>query len=278
MEKTLFAIALFAIGLVFGSFVNAAAWRLKNKKDLLLGRSECTNCHHQLAARDLVPVFSWLALGGKCRYCKKAISPQYPLVELGMAAYFVASLAFWPYGFAGAIPLLMFALWLLSGVLLAILFVYDLRWMILPNKVTYPLIGLAAAMAILHGLQAASPAEFAIDLVGSLATLSGFYLMLHLISSGRWVGFGDVKLGAALALLLCDWQLALLTFFLANIFGTLVTLPAIALKKIKKDSRIAFGPFLIAGFVVAGLFGAPLIEWYLALTYSGINVPNDLYR
>ena len=278
MGKTLFAVALLLVGLVFGSFVNAAVWRLKNKKDLLMGRSECTRCHHQLAWYDLVPVFSWLQLKGKCRYCHRSISSQYPLVELGVAAYFVASLAFWPYGFVGTVPLLMFALWLLSGVLLAILFVYDLRWMILPNKVTYPLIGLGIAMAILHGLQAASLGEFAVDLFGSLAILSGFYLMLHLVSNGRWVGFGDVKLGAALALLLCNWQLALLAFFLANIFGTVVTLPGMALKKIKKDSRIAFGPFLIAGFIVAGLFGASIIEWYLALTYSGLTVPNDLYR
>ena len=75
MEKTLLGVALLLVGLVLGSFVNAAVWRLKHKKDLLMGRSECTRCHHQLAWYDLVPVLSWLWLGGNCRYCHKPISP-----------------------------------------------------------------------------------------------------------------------------------------------------------------------------------------------------------
>lgn len=277
MEKTILAVALLILGLILGSFVNAAVWRLKNKKDLLLGRSECTHCHHRLAWHDLIPVFSWLLLGGKCRYCGKKISPQYPLVELGLAAYFVASLAFWPFGFDGTVELLRFGIWLLAGVPLAILFVYDLRWLILPDKLTLPLIGLGAAMAILHGLQATSVSLFLFDLLGSLAILSGFYLVLYLVSQGRWVGLGDVKLGAALGLLLCDWRLALIAFFLANLIGTIVSLPAMALKKIKRTSHIPFGPFLILGFIVAGLVGQILIDWYTMLTYIGLTVPNSLY-
>ncbi len=277
MEKTLFAVALFVLGLILGSFVNAAVWRIKNKKDLVLGRSECTHCHHELAWFDLIPVASWLALGGKCRYCKKKISPQYPLVELGVAAYFVLSLAFWPYGFVGAVELLAFVVWLIAGIPLAILFIYDLRWLLLPDKITLPLIGLGLAMAVLHGLQATSVYAFMLDLFGSLAILSGFYLALYLISSGRWVGLGDVKLGAGLALLLCDWRLALIAFFLANLIGTLISLPAIMFKKIQRNSHIPFGPFLILGFILAGLFGQNIIDWYTAVMYAGINVPQDVY-
>ncbi len=277
MEKTILAVALLIIGLILGSFVNAAVWRLKNKKDLLLGRSECTRCHHKLAWHDLIPVLSWISLKGKCRYCHKKISPQYPLVELGVAAYFVASLAFWPFGFDGPLELMRFGIWLLAGVPLSILFIYDLRWLILPDKLTIPLIALGVAMAIVHGLQATSAAVFALDLLGSLAILSGFYLVLYLVSQGKWVGLGDVKLGAALALLLCDWRLALIAFFMANLIGTFVTIPAMALKKIKRSSHIPFGPFLIVGFVVAGLAGQDLMHWYVALTYTGLNVPSSLY-
>ncbi len=277
MEKTLFAVALFVIGLILGSFVNAAVWRIKNKKDLVLGRSECIRCHHGLAWYDLIPVASWLVLRGRCRYCKKAISPQYPLVELGVAAYFVLSLAFWPYSFVGTTEFLSFAIWLAAGIPLTILFVYDLRWLLLPDKVTVPLIGLGVAMTVLHGLQAASLGVFVVDVLGSLAILSGFYLALYIISSGRWVGLGDVKLGAALALLLCDWRLALIAFFLANLIGSLISLPAIMFKKIQRNSHIPFGPFLILGFILAGLFGHDIINWYFATMYVGINVPQDIY-
>lgn len=277
MEKTLFAIALFIIGLILGSFVNAAVWRLKNKKDLIMGRSECTHCHHELAWYDLIPVISWLMLGGKCRYCQTNISPQYPLVELGVAAYFVVSLAFWPYGFDGAIEWLRFIVWLLAGVPLSILFVYDLRWLVLPDKATLPLIGIGLAMTILHGLQATSLSTFLLDVFGSLAILSGFYLVLYIFSKGRWIGLGDIKLGTALALLICDWQLALIAFFLANLIGTLVSIPAMALKKIHRNSHIPFGPFLIVGFVIAGLAGQEIMNWYIATTYVGLNVPYSTY-
>ena len=278
MEKTLLAVALFFIGLVLGSFVNAAVWRLKNKKDLVLGRSECVNCHHQLAWHDLIPVVSWVSLQGKCRYCRKSISARYPLVELGVAAYFVMSLAFWPFGFGNATEFLRFAVWLAAGVPLAILFLYDLKWLILPDKVIFPLLGLGIAMTVLHGLQAQSLGSFLLDLFGSLAILSGFYMVLYLLSRGRWIGFGDVKLGAALALLICDWRLALIAFFLANLIGTLVTVPAIAFKKIQKNSHIPFGPFLILGAIIAVLFGQEIMQWYLTMTYAGLTVPHELYR
>lgn len=271
MEKTYFALSLFIIGLCLGSFVNAAVWRIKHKKDMLLERSECTKCHYKLAWYDLVPVFSWVFLKGKCRKCHKPISPQYPLVELAVGAYFVASLAFWPYGFDTVNHLLQFGIWLSAGVALAILFVYDLRWLILPDRVVFPLIGLGAAMATLMALEADSISYFIFSLLGSVAILSGFYFLLYVISKGKWVGFGDIKLGLGLALLLADWQLALLAFFLANLIGTLVFAPALATGKIKRTSHIPFGPFLIAGFAIAGLFGHEIIQWYMVLTYSGIS-------
>ncbi len=271
MEKTYFALSLFIIGLCLGSFVNAAVWRIKHKKDMLLERSECTKCHYKLAWYDLIPVFSWVFLKGKCRKCHKPISPQYPLVELAVGAFFVASLAFWPYGFDTVNHLLQFGIWLSAGVALAILFVYDLRWLILPDRVVFPLIGLGAAMATLFAIEADSISYFMFSLLGSVAILSGFYFLLYVISKGKWVGFGDIKLGLGLALLLADWQLALLAFFLANLIGTLVFAPALSTGKIKRTSHIPFGPFLIAGFVIAGLFGHEIIQWYMVLTYSGIS-------
>lgn len=272
MEKTLFALCLFFVGLCLGSFVNAAVWRIKHKKDLMFARSECTKCHYKLEWYDLIPVLSWLFLKGKCRKCHKPISAQYPIVELGVAAFFVASLAFWPNALNTVNDLLQFAIWLIAGVGLSILVVYDIRWLILPDKVVAPLIGLGLGMTILHGIEATSFSSFLIDVFGSLLILSGFYLVLYIVSSGKWVGFGDIKLGAALALLLCNWQLAVLAFFLANLIGTLFFAPALSAGKIKRSAHIPFGPFLIAGFLIAGLFGQSIIDWYIVLTYSGINI------
>lgn len=274
MEKTYLAVALLFLGLCLGSFVNAAVWRIRNKKDLLLDRSECTKCHYKLEWYDLIPVASWLWLKGRCRKCKKPISAQYPLVELSVAAFFVASLAFWPYGFNDTISLLQFAIWLISGVLLAILFVYDLKWLLLPDRIVVPLVGLGIAMSILVALEAQSIGQYIGNLLGSVFVLSGFYLIIYIYSKGKWIGFGDVKLGLALGLLLCDWRLAIVALFMANLIGTLVFVPGLLTKKIKRTSHIPFGPFLILGFIVAGLFGSAIIDWYMLLTYAGTSVPS----
>ncbi|MEK7621307.1 MAG: prepilin peptidase [Patescibacteria group bacterium] len=271
MEKTYFAFALFFVGLCLGSFVNAAVWRIKHKKDLLLGRSECTKCHYKLAWYDLIPVLSWMLLRGKCRKCHKSISPQYPLVELGLGTFFITSLAFWPHSLDSVNHLLQFGIWLMAGVALAILFVYDIKWLTLPDKVVFPLIGLGVAASILYALEADDFGYYLINLLGSISILSGFYYLLYVVSKGQWVGFGDIKLGLALALLLCDWRLALLAFFLANLIGTLVFAPALSIGKIKRSTHIPFGPFLIVGFLIAGLVGRNIIEWYMVITYSGIS-------
>src|SRR5438105_4077844 len=101
-------VILAGLGLAFGSFINALVWRIHEKKDWVRQRSQCPHCGHKLAAKDLVPVISWLALRGRCRYCGKPISLQYPLVELAMAAVFISSYYFWPGGVAGVGEWLLF--------------------------------------------------------------------------------------------------------------------------------------------------------------------------
>src|ERR1019366_3273222 len=153
-------ILLVVIGLCLGSFVNALVWRLheqgkaksvkrkvvsaKKLKELsvISGRSMCPNCKHQLAAKDLVPVFSWLALKGKCSYCQKPISVQYPIVELATAGLFAFSYYFWPLVFNG-VGLFEFTVWLALLTGFIALAIFDFRYFLLPNKIVYPLIVLA---------------------------------------------------------------------------------------------------------------------------------------
>ena len=261
MHEGLTIIILAILGISLGSFVNAAVWRIKVKKDIVHDRSECVHCHHKLSAADLVPVFSWLLLGGKCRYCRKPISIQYPIVELIVMLYFVVSYLVWPHELVGVHAWIDFGLWLSYGVGLAILFVYDLKWFMLPDKVVWPLVALGAVDFINRGLWLGwTPQQFIFELIPALMAIAGFYYVLHVFSKGAWIGFGDVKLGIFMGLAL-GWQHALLCLFLANVLGCLTIIPGLATGKLKHDSRIPFGPFLILGFVIAGLWGGALIAW-----------------
>lgn len=278
-------VALVLLGLCLGSFVNALVWRLherevmsnelrvKSKRpphsplttrslSIWRGRSMCPDCHHELAAKDLVPVMSWLWLKGKCRYCQRPISWQYPLVELATAGLFIVSYAFWPSQLSALSSQLLFAFWLVFLTGFMALTVYDLRWMLLPDKVVYPLLGLAAIMVViklgfLHGgVSALTEAVYGLLIGGGL-----FYLLFQL-SGGKWIGGGDVKLGSLLGLIVGGPASALLLLFLASLAGTMVALPLLLTGHAKRTSRLPFGPFLILAAVVVYLFGGSLIHWY----------------
>ncbi|MGI9028059.1 MAG: prepilin peptidase [Candidatus Saccharimonadales bacterium] len=269
-------IALVLLGLCFGSFVNALVWRLReqskpkanriaSKTELSLahGRSMCVHCKHVLSPMDLVPVISWLGLGGKCRYCKKPISWQYPLVEALMATLFVISYIFWPRDIAGW-EVLAFGAWLACLIGLIALVVYDIRWMLLPNRLIFPLYGLAAVYVLARGLETAS----FITLLGAGAGVligGGIFYLLFQMSRGRWIGGGDVKLGFLIGALAADPANAFLMLFVASSLGTLFILPLLATKKANRTSHIPFGPFLIAGCIITVLFGSSITSWYLTV-------------
>lgn len=260
--------ALVLLGLCLGSFVNALVWRMHEGKtrSILTDRSECPRCHKKLSAGDLVPVLSWLWLRGKCRYCKKPISPQYPLTELGVALVFVLSYVVWPYPLDAWYHITHFAMWLVVIVGLATLFVYDLRWFILPDKIVIPLIVLALINILVqfftHQPYGNAWETFTFYLFG-LLPISGLYWLIYVFSKGKLVGLGDVKLGIFFGLAL-GWPGTLLTLFLANVLGFLFVIPPLLRGKLKRSSRVPFGPFLIAAFVIAGLWGNQIMDWYLS--------------
>lgn len=289
------SVILAFVGLVFGSFVGASVWRLRarqlsddkkngekiSKKDVRqieklpiksvkADRSVCLHCGHQLHWYDLLPILSWMSLGGKCRYCKVKIGWTEPALEIGMAVFFVASYIFWPYPLDSFFALLHFAIWLVAGVGLATLFVYDMRWYLLPNNVVFPLIGLG----LLNAFIVLADRQFSLPQVAnvlySCAILSGLYYFIYVISKHQWVGFGDVKLGLVLALLLVDFQLSVLALFLANLVGTIVYLPLMVRGRIKGQTHIPFGPLLITGWFISGLFGANIIAWYMTITLGTV--------
>lgn len=278
------------LGLIMGSFAGAQVWRLRanqlaEDKEVkepydkaeyarlkpLMGRktkddrSQCLTCGHALSWYDLIPLGSWLSTGGKCRYCKKPIGKFEPLIEIGTAVLFAVFTYMWVAGVGiSLVSLAILALWLAALTMLVILFVYDLKWFLLPDKIVFPLVIVAIVIdiALLNVVGTIDLTPALISLAASVSILSGLYLVLWLVSKGQWVGFGDVKLGVALGLLIADWRLALLTLFLANLIGTLVVLPGLLTKKLSRKTQVPFGPFLIVGFLISLLFGTQILSGY----------------
>ncbi len=249
---------LFVLGLTFGSFVNALVWRLHTKRNWVSERSVCPHCKHILSAADLVPVLSWLSLRGKCRYCKRSISLQYPAVELLTGILFVISYIYWPYQW-GVHSAVAFIAWLFSSVILVALFVYDVKWMMLPNK-------LVGAVTLSSAVVVLSTVESLRALIWSITggvVIFGLFWSIFQISHGKWIGGGDVKLGFALGLLAGTPLKAILLIFIASLLGTIISLPLVSSKKMKSTAKISFGPFLITAAVVVFLFGTQIINWYV---------------
>lgn len=276
-------VALFVVGLALGSFVNALVWRVHEQEELeahvkgkkakkgdknyaerlsiAKGRSMCTHCKHELGSKDLIPVISWLSLGGKCRYCHKSIGIQYPLVELSTALLFVASYVWWPSIF-GNTQYVLLGLWLALLVGYMALLVYDLRWYILPDRIVAPLAGIAGGYAVVSIATAYRPMSALLNVLLAVIVGGGIFYALYQVSGGKWIGGGDVKLGWVLGLVLGTPARAFLMIFLAALLGSLVSLPLLMTKKVKRESVIPFGPFLIVAAIIVQLFGHSILHWY----------------
>lgn len=257
---------LIVLGLCFGSFVNALVWRLheqanKNPLSIIRGRSMCPRCKHSLGALDLVPVLSWLGLRGKCRYCHKPISVQYPLVEIALPLTFVLSYLYWPVSLSGA-QIAIFVLWLVLLIGLLALLVYDLRWMLLPNRIVYPLMSLAAVQAIIAIASNHRPLTTLLNIVLAILVGGGIFYALFQLSKGKWIGGGDVKLGFLLGIIAGTPARSFLVIFVAALSGSLISLPLLVNKRLKRNSVIPFGPFLILAMVIVQLAGAAILSWY----------------
>ncbi|MGV9002042.1 MAG: prepilin peptidase [Candidatus Saccharimonadaceae bacterium] len=290
MNQFIVYLALVLVGACLGSFAGATVWRLrakqltldkKNKdpydheeyqrlkkltgKKTTEDRSQCLECGYALKWYDLIPIVSWLTLRGKCRACKHPIGWFEPLIEISMVAYFVLSYMLWPGGVETGLQIAHFGLWLAAGVAMAILFAYDAKWFLLPDVATLALAIIGLGIVGVSAAETQDVTGTIFTAVAAVGVLGGLYGVLYAVSKGRWVGFGDVKLGAALGLILVDWQLAAVALFLANLIGCLIVIPLLATKKVKRTTHIPFGPMLIAGSIIAWLIGWNVLDWYLSI-------------
>lgn len=258
--RLVLTVVLFIYGTLLGSFINAWVWRTRHDKKINKGRSICPHCKHQLSARDLVPLGSYLMLRGKCRYCKKKISPQYPIVELVVGGLFAGLyLHFNP---SDALSWAILALWLVLTVFMAANAVYDALWYELPLKYTIPAAGAAIMIFLLEGLRlgpAITQQKFFITVA-----FSGFFYLLWLLSRGKWMGDGDIGLAAIMGMVLVPAQLLIAALFAFDV-AAVVSLGLIWSGKKSRKDIIAFGPFLIGGMYFGLFFGAAIVTWYSRL-------------
>ena len=240
-----------------GSFLNCVIYRLEKGQSFLRGRSYCPNCRHQLGFWDLIPVLSFLWLRAKCRYCQKKISLQYPLVEIATGVLFVLVFNLLRSDLLGRSDLLISGFVIIP--FLIVIFVYDLKHYIIPDKVIYPAIGITL---IYHFLR--SDLLGRSDLLISAFGAAAFFLAIVLVSRGKWMGVGDIKLAFLMGLLL-GWPNIFLALFLAFTAGAVIGIGLILFGRKSLKSEVPFGPFLVSGTVMALFWGEPIINWYLGL-------------
>ena len=253
-----------------GSFLCCQARRLKLKSDhkgkadkkKLGARSVCLSCGRQLKWYDNIPIVSWMLLRGKCRKCGKKIGLAEILSEVGMAtAFLLMGIGASFYGLTiHTVPLfpwewVIFVLTLVFTIGLGFLAIYDGLYGQLPVFVMVICGVLAVGMVVLRecaGFYGDSQLlGDMLDLLWSVLILGGLYLVLYLVSKGKWVGDGDWILGSIIALALGKPWLALVTLFVANLLACIVMAPIV---RKRKNTKIYFGPFMVAAFVIVSSF------------------------
>ena len=246
---------LFLLGLTVGSFLNVVIFRLRFGDSPFRGRSYCDHCHKKIPWYDNIPLLSFVLLGGKCRNCQKKISAAYPAIEflVGLEFVWVYWLLTTNFNFFGQVEgfysLGLLAYWLILFSGLIAMAVYDLKYMIIPDEILWP-VTLVAFLRLFFSHQW--------QVVPAGLVSSAFLGALYLITRGRGMGLGDVKLAFLMGLVL-GWPLVALAYFVAFLTGAAAGVTG----KKKLKSKIAFGPFLILGTIIAKLWGLNIIKWYI---------------
>jgi len=264
---------IFLFGLATGSFLNCLIWRL-HKKESMLGRSYCPKCRKMIAWYDNIPLLSFLLLKGRCRHCKKKISWQYPAVELITGILFAIAFIVnihYPISNIQTISIIQYPLsnihypnfllstfkyWFVIAIMIVI-FIYDLRWYLILDKVTLPacLIVLLLNYFLGFGLW---------NLLISGIIGSSFFLFQFIVSKGKWIGGGDIRLGLLMGLIL-GWPQVILAIFLGYFIGSIVGVGLIISKKKHLGSQVPLGIFLSTSTIITLFWGQEILSWYLNL-------------
>ena len=252
-------IFVFLIGITIGSFLNVCVYRVPLGLSIAKGFSACPKCGARLTAVDLVPVFSYAVLRGKCRHCGGKIAPVYPLVEAATGALFV--LLYLKYGLS--YDLLIYAA-LVS--LLIVIALIDVKHMLIPNGLVIAglIVGAAKLIATIFTGVFGSWTLYAIGFAAGGLPLLLIALFCAFLLKKEAIGGGDIKL-MAFAGLVIGWQLIIPAYLIGVITGALAGVILMATGKKKRGDEIPFGPYLCLGILISVFFGYDLIHWYMGL-------------
>lgn len=237
---------IFLLGACVGSFLNVCIYRLPARESIVFPSSHCFSCGKKLGLIDLVPIFNYIYLRGKCRHCGASFSIQYPLIELITALIFV--LVWLQFGFTWE----TFAGWVLVSILIAIT-VTDIQHQIIPNK--YIIVGLILGLPLV-ALQSLKTLQW-----GLIAFLvAGFFMLAIALVSRGGMGGGDIKLAALMGLYL--GKAVVVALFCSFLVGGLVGIFLLLTGKKGRKDAVPFGPYLALGGIAALFYGNQIINWY----------------
>jgi leader peptidase (prepilin peptidase)/N-methyltransferase len=259
-----FILLFFILGTAIGSFLNVIAYRSVHGGSVFSGSSRCPHCKKKLLAGDLVPIASFILLRGRCRYCKKSISTQYPIVETTTGVVFAFTAYYWLQNVSSIsfvdIQQLVYLLFVV-GVLL-VLFVTDIKDGLLPNSIVLPAIFIVFLYKfLLLFTTSISPQSFAFDLLAAFIAALVFFTISY-VSKERAMGGGDAKLVFLIGLAV-GWPAILVALFTAFLTGAFVAVMLIIIGKKRFGQTVPFGPFLNFAAFVSLLAGQEIIDFYL---------------
>ena len=249
----------FIIGTAVGSFLNVVAHRSVHGGSVFFDNSRCPHCRHNLAAKDLIPLVSFLTLRGKCAYCRKKISPQYPFVEIATGVLFALTFLYWSNTVLGLMELI-YLLFFVS--VLIVLFTTDVVDGLLPNSVVLPAIAAVTIYKMI--LVAAGTMSFSVFTTDLLIAfvVAGVFFAIVAVSAERAMGGGDVKLAFLIGLAV-GWPAVLVAVFTSFLTGAIVAVMLILIGKKRFGQSVPFGPFLSFGALIAVFWGREIIDLYL---------------
>lgn len=249
-------IFIFVLGAIVGSFLNVVILRLNTGWSIVSGRSKCVRCNKNLSWYELIPVFSFLGLRGKCKDCKAPISFQYPVIELTTAIVFIIlyTKVFLVQGF-NFLSLTSFLGSAILASLLIVILVYDFKHKIIPNKIVYPFIVFALASILWKAIFV--PGFVAVPFLLAGFVLAAPFLLIWLFSKGKAMGFGDVKLALGMGFVV-GLSASLAVFLLSFWIGAIVGLFLIALSRASLKTQVPFAPFMILAFFIVTTWGVTI--------------------